>query len=160
MLRKCLDLWNISAYLKHLGNCKVVALYTTEQVQTEENSLSRSLYYILFTLLYFLSRIFSRAVSLSLGHTLSLSGTVAHGLSRAHFRSLSTFASLLTSTAPHSALHPQKKTWRQTQRTMFAEIKMDAARVSVCLAIFKLMWNRSLNNEVILLSIYRLQLWL
>ncbi len=31
--------------------------------------------------------------------------------------------------------------------------KMDAARVSVCLAIFKLMWNRSLNNKVIVLSI-------
>ncbi len=31
---------------------------------------------------------------------------------------------------------------------------MDAARVSVCLAIFKLMCNRSLNNEVIVLSIY------
>ncbi len=30
---------------------------------------------------------------------------------------------------------------------------MDAARVSVCLAIFKLMCNRSLNNEVIVLSI-------
>ncbi len=36
---------------------------------------------------------------------------------------------------------------------MFAEIKMDAACVSVCLAIFKLMCNWSLNNEVILLSI-------
>ncbi len=47
----------------------------------------------------------------------------------------------------------------QTQRTVFAEIKMDAARVRVCLAIFKLMCNRSLNNEVILLSIYCLPLW-
>ncbi len=81
--------------LKHLGNCKVVALYTTE-VQTEKNSLSRSLYYILFTiftlftyLLYFLSRIFSGAVSLSLRNTRSLLGTVAHRLSRAHFRPLS-----------------------------------------------------------------------
>ncbi len=34
-----------------------------------------------------------------------------------------------------------------------AEIKMDAAHVSMCLAIFKLMCNRSLNNEVIVLSI-------
>ncbi len=38
------------------------------------------------------------------------------------------------------------------QRTVFAEIKMDAARVSVCLAIFKLMCNRSLDNEGIVLS--------
>ncbi len=29
---------------------------------------------------------------------------------------------------------------------------MNAARVSVCLAMFKLMCNRSLNNEVIVLS--------
>ncbi len=41
---------------------------------------------------------------------------------------------------------------------LFAEIKMDAVRVSVCLAIFKLMCNQSLNNEVILLSIYCLPL--
>ncbi len=45
------------------------------------------------------------------------------------------------------------------QRTVFVEIKMDAARVSACLAIFKSMCNRSLNNEVILLSIYCLPLW-
>ncbi len=56
--------------------------------------------------------------------------------------------------------HAQKKTWqRQTQNTVFEEIKMDAARVSVCLAIFKLMCNQSLINEVILLSIYSLPLW-
>ncbi len=39
-----------------------------------------------------------------------------------------------------------------------AEIKMDAARVSMCLAIFKLICNRSLNNVVISLSIYCLPL--
>ncbi len=63
--------------LKHLGNGKIVALHITEQLQTEK--LTLSLYYILFTLLYFLSRIFGlyRAVSLSLGHTWSFSRSVA-----------------------------------------------------------------------------------
>ncbi len=42
---------------------------------------------------------------------------------------------------------------------LFVEIKMDTAPVSVWLAIFKLMCKRSLNNEVILLSIYCLPLW-
>ncbi len=60
---------------------------------------------------------------------------------------------------PWSDPHAQKKTWRQMQRTVFVEIKMDAARVSMCLAIFKLMCNRSLNNKVIVLSIYCLPLW-
>ncbi len=51
-----------------------------------------------------------------------------------------------------------KSGWRCDMRTLayvlFAWMaKMDAARVSVCLAIFKLMWNRSLNNKDIIVYI-------
>ncbi len=66
--------------LKHLGNCKVVALYTTEQVQTEKK-LTLALFIILYLRHYTFCRAFSLAQCRSLSDTL--------GLSRAHFRSLS-----------------------------------------------------------------------
>ncbi len=53
---------------------------------------------------------------------------------------------------PWSDPHVQKK----TLYAVFAEIKINAACVSVRWAIFKLMCNRSLNNEVIRRRILRL----
>ncbi len=90
--------------LKHLGNCKVVALYTTEQVQTEKTH-SLALF-IIFNLRYYTFcrafslaqyRSLSRTVTRALGHTRSLSHTfsVSRALSLSPSRSRSHSVSLL-----------------------------------------------------------------
>ncbi len=52
-----------------------------------------------------------------------------------------------------TCMRRRRRDVRRMTSTVFAEIKMDAARVIMCLAIFKLICNRSLNNEVILSAI-------